>query len=65
LLPLPPVLLGGAATALGKTEQAQRLLGSLEVDIEPTRKRLGWTPPFDVEAGLSRTAQADVRAPVL
>jgi UDP-glucose 4-epimerase len=65
LLPVPPALLHGAATALGKNAQAQRLLGSLQVDIEPTRERLDWTPPFDVETGLCRTAQAFLRAPAL
>ncbi|MGQ0558835.1 MAG: NAD-dependent epimerase/dehydratase family protein, partial [Sphingosinicella sp.] len=56
LVPVPPMLLRVAATLMGKGAQAQRLLGSLQVDIEPTRRTLGWTPPFSVDAGFATTA---------
>ena len=42
------------ATVLGKKAIAQRLLGSLQVDISKARDLLGWEPPITVEEGLKR-----------
>ena len=58
LIPLPASWLQTAFGVLGKPELAQRLRGSLQVDIGPTRARLGWTPPIDVTQALRRTAAA-------
>ncbi len=33
---------------------AQRLLGSLQVDVSKTCELLVWMPPYPVEEGLSR-----------
>lgn len=57
LLPAPAWMLETAAKALGKQSIAQRLCGSLQVDIAHTRERLGWTPPVSVDAALRKTAQ--------
>lgn len=57
LLPVPAWMLETAAKALGKRSIAQRLCGSLQVDISHTRERLGWTPPVSVDAALRKTAQ--------
>ena len=57
LLPVPPVLLRAGAALVGKPELAQRLCGSLQVDISETRERLGWTPPISVDEGLRRAAE--------
>lgn len=57
LLPVPAWMLETAAKALGKRSIAQRLCGSLQVDISHTRERLGWTPPVRVDAALRKTAQ--------
>ena len=57
LLPVPPVLLKAGAALVGKPELAQRLCGSLQVDISETRERLGWTPPISVDEGLRRAAE--------
>lgn len=54
LIPVPAGLLQSGATVLGKKDTAQRLLGSLQVDISKTRKLLGWAPPYTVEEGLRR-----------
>lgn len=54
LIPVPAGLLQLGATVLGKKAMAQRLLGSLQVDISKARKLLGWTPPLTVEQGLKR-----------
>jgi nucleoside-diphosphate-sugar epimerase len=57
LLPVPPVLLKTAAALLGRREVAQRLCGSLQVNIEKARVLLGWSPPITVEKGLHRAAE--------
>ncbi|WMC11515.1 SDR family oxidoreductase [Oceanimonas pelagia] len=54
LLPVPSGLLQSGATLLGKKAMAQRLLGSLQVDISKARELLGWVPPLSVEQGLKR-----------
>ena len=54
LIPVPAGLLQFGATLLGKKAVAQRLLGSLQVDISHTQKCLNWTPPFTVKQGLQR-----------
>jgi UDP-glucose 4-epimerase len=56
LLPVPPFLLRSAAQALGKKDLAQRLCGSLQVDIEKTRLLLQWSPPVGVDTALQATA---------
>jgi nucleoside-diphosphate-sugar epimerase len=55
-LRIPPALIKLAARLLGRREFAQRLLMPLQVDIEPTRRALGWDPPFRSEDCLRRTA---------
>jgi len=45
-----------AAAMVGKPDVAQRLCGSLQVDIEKTRQLLGWTPPLSLDEGLLRAA---------
>ncbi|MDL2404338.1 NAD-dependent epimerase/dehydratase family protein [Rhizobium calliandrae] len=55
LLPVPPRLLEGLAALLGRRAAAQRLLGSLQVDIDETVAITGWSPPFSVEDGLRLT----------
>jgi nucleoside-diphosphate-sugar epimerase len=54
LIPVPSSLLMLGATLLGKKAVAQRLLGSLQVDISKARNLLGWEPPVTVEEGLKR-----------
>jgi nucleoside-diphosphate-sugar epimerase len=54
LVPLPAGLLMLGATVLGKKAMAQRLLGSLQVDISHTQECLNWTPPLTVKQGLQR-----------
>jgi UDP-glucose 4-epimerase len=56
LIPVPAKVLELGATLLGKRALAQRLCGSLQVDISKTRELLGWTPPISVDEGLRRAA---------
>jgi nucleoside-diphosphate-sugar epimerase len=53
LLPIPSSWLICIANVLGKQSVAQRLCGSLQVDIEKTCKLLNWKPPLSLEQGLS------------
>lgn len=57
LLPVPAFLLRIAGRLTGRSQQIQRLLGSLQVDISTARQRLGWVPPLSVQQALRETAQ--------
>lgn len=57
LLPVPAPMLMGACTLLGQRGFAQRLCGSLQVDISKARNLLGWVPPLSVDEGLRRAAR--------
>ncbi len=61
LFPVSPALLQLGATALGKRDMAQRLLGNLQVDISHTRETLNWTPPVSVDEGLRRAVEGLVQ----
>ena len=56
LLSVPGWMLKAAASLLGKGEFAQRLCGSLRVDIAKAKALLGWSPPLSVDEGLRRVA---------
>lgn len=62
LLPVPAGVLRGAALLLGRRDLAQRLLGSLQVDIAKNRQLLGWYPPCTLEQGLNMTARSFLEA---
>ena len=51
---VPQKLLELSASLLGQADLAQRLFGSLQVDISKTKKILNWKPPFCVDEGLKR-----------
>jgi UDP-glucose 4-epimerase len=61
LIPVPAVLLKLAAVMVGKQDVAQRLCCSLQVDIEKTRRLMGWTPPISLDEGLKRVATMNPR----
>ena len=56
LLPVPEFLLAWGATLIGKQAMAQRLCGSLQVDISKTCTLLDWKPPVKVDDALRKTA---------
>jgi len=58
LLPVPAVMLECGATLLGKRAVAQRLCGSLQVDIRHTCETLNWSPPVSVDEGFRAAASA-------
>lgn len=57
LLPVPASVLELGASLLGKRAVAQRLCGSLQVDIEKTRRLLGWSPPLTLDQGLKKAVE--------
>jgi nucleoside-diphosphate-sugar epimerase len=57
LIPVPPTALQLGAKLFGRPAVAQRLCGSLQVDISKTRRLLDWTPPLSVEEGLRQVAK--------
>lgn len=54
LIPVPEAWLEKALSLLGRRKLAQRVLGSLQVDISKARALLGWSPPLTVDQGLQR-----------
>ena len=61
LIPVPAFIMQAGARLLGKGDVAQRLYGSLQVDISKTRSLLGWNPPLTVDQGLVRAAEEFLR----
>ena len=54
LVSVPTPLLKFFGSVIGKQNEVSRLLGSLQVDINYTKKILNWTPPFSVRDCLKR-----------
>jgi nucleoside-diphosphate-sugar epimerase len=54
LINVPQSLLEFCAKMFNQEDLAQRLFGSLRVDISKTKKLLNWTPPISVDEGLRR-----------
>ncbi|GAB4343789.1 MAG: NAD-dependent epimerase/dehydratase family protein [Desulfobulbaceae bacterium] len=54
LLPVPVFLLRMAAAFMGRGEQLDKLIASLQVDITETRELLHWSPPLSLEEGIRR-----------
>lgn len=54
LVPMPRWLLLQGARLIGRRGEAERLLGSLQVDIRHTRELLGWEPTISVDEGIRR-----------
>jgi nucleoside-diphosphate-sugar epimerase len=57
LWPVPAFALEFGAALLGKREVAKRLCSSLQVDIEKTRRLLGWNPPVKLDEGLKKAVE--------
>ena len=57
LFPIPTRIMSGVAAMIGKRAMADRIFGSLQVDISKNRKLLGWEPPVTLDKALGLTAQ--------
>jgi len=53
---LPPTLLRAVAVLAGRSEQVDRLFGSLRISNKKIRGELFWSPPYTLEQGLRATA---------
>jgi nucleoside-diphosphate-sugar epimerase len=56
LISIPKSWMQSGASLLGKQAIAQRLCGSLQVDITKAKQYLDWSPPFQLAEGLEITA---------
>ena len=57
LFPCPSAWLRLAGKLAGKSQQLERLLGSLQVDGDKIRRDLNWMPPYSLQQGLRATAE--------
>jgi nucleoside-diphosphate-sugar epimerase len=57
LFAVPVPLLRAGCSLIGKSAEAARLAGSLQVDASRIRRELGWIPPFSVAQGLQETGR--------
>ena len=64
LWPLPLSILRLAGFLTGRSNEINRLVGSLQVDIRHTRERISWSPPYGVEECLRRMVASEVNARV-
>jgi nucleoside-diphosphate-sugar epimerase len=55
MVPFPVPILRWAGQLIGRKHDIERLVGSLQVDIQYTCQTLGWSPPVSLEAGLRET----------
>jgi UDP-glucose 4-epimerase len=58
MLPIPASWITLAAKLIGKQAIAQRLCGSLQVDISKTKELLNWKPPYGTTECMKKTALA-------
>lgn len=59
LVPLPEKWIRLIFRLAGKQMLAERLFGSLQVDINKAKTLLNWSPPFSFKEGISRTLKID------
>jgi nucleoside-diphosphate-sugar epimerase len=55
MLPVPVWMMRMAGRIIGRSDELDRLLGSLTVDISKIRSELNWYPPFTMEEGIRET----------
>ena len=55
---IPAGFINTAASAIGKSGVAQRLSGSLQVDISKAKKLLGWHPKYSTSESIQETARS-------
>lgn len=57
LWPFPSTLLRSIGWLIGKADEVERLIGSLQVDSSRIRNELDWIAPFAVHQGLAETVR--------
>lgn len=58
LIPIPQSLIIFILVSLGKATTANRLLGSLQIDISKAKKLLNWKPPYTLQQGILESTQS-------
>jgi len=58
LFPFPRFMIKWIAKLLGRSNEYQRLFGSLQLNIEKNKNLLGWTPPKSSQEGILETVNA-------
>lgn len=61
LVPVPPAMLVLGARMLGLAQPMRRLTESLQLDMGPVLRELGWRPPFSVDEGLNQAVSGQRR----
>lgn len=56
LFSFPALMLHLLASFVGKQDEVERLLDSLEIDSSKIRRELNWSPPYSMNHGLQETA---------
>lgn len=56
IFPFPVMLLKFAGNFLGKSNEINRLIGSLQIDSGKIGRELNWQPPYSLHQGLQATA---------
>ncbi|MBU0896164.1 MAG: hypothetical protein KKB76_00880 [Candidatus Omnitrophica bacterium] len=59
LFSLHPGILKALCRIMGKSEELEKLTGSLLVDSSKIRNLLGWKPPFTMEEGIGGTVRGE------
>lgn len=59
LFPFPNSLLKFLGFCLGRSNEINRLIGSLQLDIDLTKKTLNWSPRISVQEGIRRMVQGN------
>ena len=62
MINIPLSILEIVAKVFGKTEEAQRLLTSLQVDISKTCELLDWKPPLSLDDGLDAAVNQRIKS---
>ena len=55
MLPVPVWMMLMAGRIIGRSDELERLFGSLTVDISKIRRELNWKPPYTPEEGICET----------
>ena len=55
---IPVEFINTAASAIGKSSVAQRLSGSLQVDISKAKELIGWEPKYSTSESIQKTAKS-------
>lgn len=58
LISMPPAVLLAAGRVTGRVATVERLVQSLQIDLEHTREMLGWSPVQTIEAAFAEWAQS-------